>query len=141
MNKNGPIVIIEDDVDDQELMVEIFRNLGCRNQILYFDDGHKALDYLTTSKAKPFLIISDVNMPRLNGFELRDKIHNNEELSLKCIPFLFLTTSASQKAVVEAYSMSAQGFFVKPAGFDNLEKMIKTIMDYWLECIAPNSIE
>ena len=87
MNKNGPILIIEDDDDDQLVLQEVFEELAFTNEILFFSDGEKALSYLESTSIKPFLIISDINMPKLNGFQLRDKIHNNEELRLKCIPY------------------------------------------------------
>lgn len=138
MNKNGPIVVIEDDTDDQEILVDIFKNIGCKNPILYFSDGEEALQYLLETKTKPFLILSDINMPKLGGFELRKKIHTDEELNLKCIPYLFFTTTSNQKAVIDAYSQSVQGFFVKPHSLDKLELTIKTIIGYWQECEAPN---
>ena len=138
MNKSGPIVVIEDDIDDQEILTEIFNKLDYKNEVIFFSDGHEAFDYLTVSHNYPFLILSDINMPKLNGMELRDKVHNNEELRLKCIPYLFFTTSASQQAVIDAYSKSAQGFFVKPNSFEKLQATIKKIVEYWQECEAPN---
>lgn len=138
MNKSGPIIVIEDDADDQEILVEIFASLHYKNEIIYFSDGELALEYLTATHNKPFLILSDINMPKLNGMDLRDKVHNNEELRLKCIPYLFLTTAASQKAVIDAYSMSVQGFFVKPNSYEKLKLTIKKIVEYWQECEAPN---
>ena len=79
-------------------------------------------------------------MPKLNGFELRQKIHTNESLNMKCIPYLFFTTTSTQKSVVDAYSQSVQGFFVKPNSIDKLEGTIKRIIEYWQECEAPNFI-
>ena len=138
MNKDGPIVVIEDDADDQEILGDIFKTLDYKNSIIYFSDGEEALKYLTDTKIKPFLILSDINMPKLSGFELREKIHTNEDLNLKCIPYLFFTTTSNQKAVVNAYSQSVQGFFVKANSIDKLEHTIKTIIEYWRECEAPN---
>ena len=125
MNKSGPIIIIEDDPDDQELFEDIFKELEYTNPVLYFFDGEKALAYLSTSKDQPFLILSDINLPKLNGFKLRDKIHSNEQLRLKCIPYLFFTTTAEQKHVIDAYSKSIQGFFIKPHSFEKLKLVIK----------------
>jgi CheY-like chemotaxis protein len=138
MNKIGPILIIEDDADDQEVLAEIFKSLEYKNEVIYFTDGDKALDYLNITHNKPFLILSDINMPKLSGFELRDKIQNNEALRAKCIPYLFLTTTASHKSVVDAYSKSIQGFFVKPSSYGSLEQMVKSIIEYWQKCEAPN---
>ena len=138
MNKNGPIVIIEDDSDDQEILIDIFKNLNYQKDIIYFSDGEEALKYLINTDVKPFLILSDVNMPKLSGFELKEKININENLNLKCIPYLFFTTASSKKAIMDAYSQSVQGFFVKPNSFDKLQNTIKKIVEYWQECEAPD---
>jgi CheY-like chemotaxis protein len=138
MNKIGPIVVIEDDADDQEILNEIFKNLDYKNPVIYFSDSEEALQFLIETKIKPFLILSDINMPKLSGFELRQKVHTNEDLNLKCIPYLFFTTTSAQKAVVDAYSQSVQGFFVKANSIDKLKNTIKKIVEYWQECEAPN---
>lgn len=138
MNKNGPVIIIEDDEDDKEILEGIFRKLDYDNEVAFFPDGEKALAYITREDVLPFLILSDINMPRLNGMELKKKIHTDEQLQVKCIPYLFFTTSASKKAVIDAYSMSAQGFFIKETSTTELEATIKTIMEYWKKCFSPN---
>jgi CheY-like chemotaxis protein len=141
MNKGGPIIIIEDDLDDQELLVEVFKELNYPNEIIFFNDGEEALTYLINSSVEPFIIFSDINMPKLNGVELREKVHNNEDLRIKSIPYLFFTTSAEQKHVVEAYSKSIQGFFIKPNQYDKLKKIIHTIVEYWVECESPKYVK
>jgi CheY-like chemotaxis protein len=141
MNKSGPIVVIEDDQDDQEMLNEIFKELEFSNSVVYFLESEKALDFLVATDIEPFLILSDINMPRLNGMQLREKINTNENLRIKCIPYLFFTTSAEQSYVVEAYSKSVQGFFVKPNTYDKLKRTIKLIIEYWLECESPNYIK
>jgi len=72
--------------------------------------------------------------------ELRKQIHENENIRLKTIPYLFFTTSATQDAVIEAYSKSIQGFFVKPHNFEDLKELIKTIVEYWQKCVSPNFV-
>jgi DNA-binding NtrC family response regulator len=141
MNKRGPIVIIEDDVDDQDILTEIFEELSYNNKLIFFSDSILALEYLTDTDIEPFLVLSDINMPKLNGMELREKIHNNEDLRMKSIPYLFFSTSAEQKYVIDAYSRSIQGFFVKPSNYDKLKKIIVTIVEYWQECESPNYIK
>jgi len=138
MDKNGPVVVIEDDEDDREILEEIFKTLAYKNKIVFFDDGNDALEYLNKTEVIPFLILSDINMPKINGFELRNTIHTNTQLHIKCIPYLFFTTNANKQSVVDAYAMSVQGFFVKPASFKQLEETIRKIMEYWKECIAPS---
>lgn len=141
MNKSGPIILIEDDADDQEILSDVFKTLNYKNEIIFFSDGEKALNYLSETNIEPFIIFSDINMPRLTGMELRAKVHENEDLRLKSIPYLFFTTSADQKHVVEAYSKSIQGFFIKPLSFQELKETIKSIVEYWQRCISPNYVK
>jgi CheY-like chemotaxis protein len=138
VNKNGPVIIIEDDADDRWLLTEIFQKLNYQNKILFFFDGQEALDYLEKSDQPPFLILSDINMPKLNGFALREKLRTDSRLSNKCIPYLFFSTAADQKTVIDAYSQSVQGFFVKRNSMAELESTISAIMEYWRRCAAPN---
>ena len=137
-DKNGPIIIIEDDSDDQELLAEVFNKLNYGNKIIFFSDGEKALDYLNTNPERPFLILSDINLPKLDGIALRRKLKTDERLSNKCIPYLFFSTAINQQTVIDAYSQSVQGFFVKQASMIELEKTISAIMEYWRRCAAPN---
>ena len=137
MNKAGPIIVIEDDLDDQMILGEIFKELKVANDVIYFANGVDAYEFLVKSKHQPFIILSDINLPKLSGFELRDKVHNNEQLRLKCIPYLFFTTASDQKMVVEAYSKSVQGFFVKPRQYAELRRVINNMIEYWKDCHSP----
>lgn len=139
MNKSGPVIIIEDDEDDQDFLTEVFQKLNYPNKIIFFNDSQKALDFLNRADTIPFLILSDINMPKLSGFELRNKLKVDAQLQLKCIPYLFLTTALNEQTVIDAYSASVQGFFVKQNSIEELEKTISVIMEYWLRCAAPNN--
>jgi CheY-like chemotaxis protein len=141
MNKDGPIIIIEDDPDDQELLKTVFRKLNYKNELIFFIDGDVALEFLNQPTIVPFIILSDINLPKLDGFELRKKLKTDADLAIKCIPYLFLTTALNQKAVMEAYSMSAQGFFVKGNSLPDLEETITVIMEYWKKCVAPHNFQ
>jgi CheY-like chemotaxis protein len=139
LNKNGPIIIIEDDQDDQDMLEEIFNKLGYPNETIFFADGQSALNYLNKPAVMPFLILSDINMPKLNGLELRNKLKTDADLAVKCIPYLFFSTAIDQKTVIDAYSMSVQVFFVKQTSMLELEMTISAIMEYWKRCAAPNN--
>jgi CheY-like chemotaxis protein len=138
MNKNGPIIVIEDDEDDQELLNKVFTELEHPNKVIFFNDGLSAYEYLKEASDQPFLIISDINLPKLDGIQLREKVHNNEQLRLKCIPYLFFTTAADQRNVIDAYSKSVQGFFTKPDNYAELFRVIGNIIEYWRDCHSPN---
>lgn len=140
MNKSGPIIVIEDDEDDREILQDIFKELNYPNPVLFFLNGLDAHEYLVSSNDQPFVILSDINLPKLNGFELREKVHNNEQLRLKCIPFLFFTTSADQRNVIDAYSRSVQGFFTKPFEYAEILRVVRNIIEYWKDCHSPNVV-
>lgn len=139
MNSTGPVIIIEDDADDQEMLADVFKKLEYLNEVIFFSDGQEALDYLNRTDIIPFLILSDINMPKLDGFALRNKIKTDAALQVKCIPYLFFSTASSQRSVIDAYSLSVQGFFIKQVTMAELEKTIKVIMEYWQRCVAPNN--
>jgi CheY-like chemotaxis protein len=137
MQRTGPIMIIEDDMDDQELLEETFSILNYPNPVIFFKNGHEAIQYLHKAPAPPVLIISDINMPVMDGFEIKEKIMNTRELQQLQIPFVFFTTAAQQTAVTKAHRLSDQGFFMKPNTMEELQQTIKLIVEYWLGCYTP----
>ncbi len=139
MNKDGTIIIIEDDTDDQFIMEEIFEELAYPNPRVYFPDGQTALDYLFGDIPPPFIILSDINLPKLDGIALRKKLQTDAAINLRCIPYLYFTTALNHKVVIDAYSTSAQGFFVKPAEYEDIRDTIRLIVEYWKKCAAPNN--
>lgn len=139
--KSGPILLIEDDIDDQEFITDALQMLGVKNNIEIFDNGEKALEFLTTTNQQPFIILSDVNLPIMNGLQLKAEIQQSEYLRNKAIPFIFLSTSADPKAVCEAFKLSVQGFFVKENTYNGIQQQLKQIIDYWKSCRHPNFTE
>jgi CheY-like chemotaxis protein len=138
-NESGPVIVIEDDADDRLLLKEVFERLNYPNEIMFFPDGQDALDFLNGTNITPFIILSDINLPKLDGFALRNKIRMDAQLQIKCIPYLFFSTSSSQRSVIDAYSLSVQGFFVKENTMAEMEKTIFVIMEYWNRCVSPNN--
>lgn len=137
MNAKGAIIVIEDDEDDQFFFQEIFTSLNYSDKVLYLSSGEEALEYLKTNEA-PFLILSDVNIPRLNGLELKKTINDDPVLRIKCIPFIFFSTAADKKMVTDIFLLAAQGFFVKKASFNEMSDTLRAIIEYWKVCAVPN---
>ncbi|GEO12087.1 response regulator [Segetibacter aerophilus] len=126
-----PILIIEDDADDCELIESALDSIGVKNERKCFNNGQDALEYLQTTDEKTFLILSDVNMPVLNGLKLKEIINTNDKLRTQSIPFVFLSTSNSKKDINAAYDLLAQGFFTKPNSFGDLIDLLKNVTNYW----------
>lgn len=137
-SRNGPIIIIEDDIDDQEMFRMVLVELQVPNEIRIFDNCPDALNYLMDTPDKPFLIISDINLPSMTGLEMRRRITGSARLSKKSIPFVFLSTSSKQESIELAYEMMVQGYFTKPNSLSELKEMMRMIVGYWKVCKHPN---
>lgn len=140
MALSGPIVIVEDDHDDQEIIQEALLELGVTNKMIFFDQCNKAFLYLKKTEDPIFIILSDVNLPAQNGVEFKRQIDSDPQLRAKSIPFVFFSTSVDKKAVDTAYKeMTVQGFFKKQESYKDLKQVLQVIMEYWKLCYHPNS--
>ena len=135
---NKPIIIIDDDNDDLEIIQQALAELRVENEIIVFNDGFAFLDYIRTTEKKSFFILCDINMNKIGGLELKKLILDDERLRLKCVPFLFLSTSGASPAIEKAYSYNVQGYFIKPANFEKLRDMLHSIIKYWGYSEHPN---
>jgi CheY-like chemotaxis protein len=136
-----PILIVEDDPDDQYFLKNVFKDMGVTADLVFRENGIEALDYLSTTKRKTFIILCDINMPVMDGLELRKTINQNEKLRKKSIPFVYMSTAARKSDVEQAYDLTVQGFFVKEAQLSEMEKTLSLILGYWLRCKHPNSVK
>lgn len=138
--KSGPIVIVEDDNDDKELLEDVFHDLKIPNKLKWFRKSGEAFTYLKTTADQPFLIFSDVNLPVENGVEFKRRIDSDPQLRNKSIPFVFYSTSVDKKTVNTAFTeMTVQGFFQKENTYDDIKNCIDLIIRYWKKCKHPNS--
>jgi len=131
---HGPIVIVEDDLDDQEIYGEAIKAIGITNEARFFKNGQEALKYLYTTFEQPFIILSDINMPVMTGLEFKEKIQNNDFLRKKGIPFVFISTNATGQAIRKAHELSVQGYFQKPSKMEDIQKMLSILFNYWELC-------
>ena len=140
MSKKGPILIIEDDQDDHEIIKEVLEDLEIPNPISFFSRCNDAFTYLKTSMLQPFLILCDVNLPEVNGLDFKKSIDQDLQLRQKAIPFIFFSTARDKRTVTEAYTeTTVQGFFQKKGIYEELRSTLKVIMDYWKICLHPHT--
>ncbi len=135
---NKPIIIIDDDNDDLDLIKEAFSELDIENEIIVFDDGYKFLDFIRATQNRAFFILCDINMAKINGLQLKQIIYDDEVLRIKCVPFIFLSTSGASASVMRAYSYGVQGYFVKPSTFEEIKELLQFIIKYWSHSEHPN---
>ena len=138
MSLKGPIVLIDDDDDDQYLVQSMLQELDLPNELRLFENGKHALDYLKNTAESPFLILCDINMPVMNGLELRDQIDADPYLKDKSIPFVFQSTSADFFLIKECYKGNIQGFFKKEMDMKSCIDQLDLIIRYWQVSLHPN---
>lgn len=133
----GPIVLIEDDPDDQEIIKEVLRDLDLPNEVRVFHTCREAFDYLIQTEENPMIIISDVNLPVMNGLEFKRKVDAVDRLRKKAIPFVYMSTSDNPEFIEEAYFLQAQGYFKKPNSIAELREIMDILLKYWKVCKHP----
>ena len=134
-----PILLIEDDRDDQDMFRELIVDLGIPNPLVFFDNAPAAFEFLV-SNGQPFLIFCDVNLPMQTGLEFKRLVDDHPELRKKSIPFVFCTTSIDPGAISRAYlDMTVQGYFKKGASMEEMRHTLKVIFEYWMLSVHPNS--
>ena len=139
MRRNGEIIIIEDDEDETMFLQDIFSSLNYPNNVVFFRDSTLVLEYLSNPDILPFIILSDINMPKMDGFELRQQILSDPRTREKCVPYIFMSTSESPENVIKAYDCHVQGFFKKEDNFNDYKSTIHSIIQYWLKSLTPTS--
>lgn len=139
MSQTGPILLVDDDAEDLDLIVTALQQLQVENEIKTFLYGQELIDYLLVTEDKPLLILCDIRMPLMNGLELRKRLQKDPYLLKKSIPFIFLTAAVSQAIVNDAFEMTVQGFFKKGKAFTELQQHLRFIVDYWKTSLHPNS--
>lgn len=129
--------MIEDDVDMHYLYRRVFHNLHLDDRLKLFDNAKDALDFLHQAPGETQLIFSDINMPVIDGLELKKKINEDEAIQQYNIPFVFLSTSATDYDIRKSSLLGIQGFFQKGETLDEIENTIKLVLTYWRSSIKP----
>jgi len=136
----SPVFIVDDDSDDRFLIKEVWRELEVTNPLLFFEHAENVIAHLKDDPTPPFLIICDVNLPGIDGFELRKRLQDNSNFRYKTIPFIFWSTKALPEQVKRSYDLGGHGFFIKDSKFEDLKESFKDIISYWLKSKTPEKL-
>jgi two-component system response regulator len=136
------ILLVEDDPADQKLVKTSLTNQRIANELCITSSAEEALDLLHSSVSRhggsthPDLILLDLNMPGMGGKEFLRQIKSNE--ILKQIPVIILTTSNSERDILDSYKLQAAGYIHKPVNLDEFKQVMQEIEDYWFVlCTLP----
>lgn len=128
------ILLVEDSLADVELTLEALADAKIANRVTVVRDGQAALDHLLASTRgevdRPDLVILDLNLPRLSGHEVLQRLRAHEEL--RRVPVAILTTSTAEKDVVQGYDLGANCYLTKPVDVDQFVHVVRSIEGFWL---------
>lgn len=142
MSKTGPIILVEDDADDEEIFREALAEIGVENEIICFITTRETFDYLKKTTSQPFLIFCDVNLPGQSGLDFKKQVDHDPQLRQRSIPFIFNSTSVDKRTVTEAYrQLTIQGYFRKQHTYSDVLSTLRTIIEYWRCCEHPSSFQ
>ena len=128
------ILLVEDSPDDVEITRRALERGQVKNHLMVARDGQEALDILfsrrDTEGALPGLILLDLNLPKVDGREVLEKIKSDPKL--KRVPVIAMTSSTREEDVLRTYDLGVNTFISKPVKFEDFIRVIATIRDYWI---------
>lgn len=131
------ILLIEDNEADIKITLRAFKKARLRNNIFVVTDGQEALDFIYHQepyhdKEKypvPDLILLDINLPKINGFEVLERIKGDTKLSY--IPIVMLTSSKNDEDIVKSYGHGAASYIPKPITYEDFVNVVDGFNFYW----------
>lgn len=143
MGTDRPILLVEDNPDDEALTLRAFAKNRIPNQVHVARDGVEALDYLFGTGAHagrdlsvmPAVVLLDLKLPRIDGLEVLRRIRADERTSF--LPVVVLTTSKEQRDIYDAYSLGANSYIRKPVDFEKFIYAVGQLGLYWLSLNEP----
>lgn len=124
------IFVAEDDEDDQFLLQTAFASTGVACDLVFFTNGEELISQLAAADERPTLVLLDLNMPIMDGFQTLIHLRNQE--AYKTMPVLVLTTSSQREDVTRAYSLGANSFIIKPHQYADLTRTVQQLQQFWL---------
>lgn len=140
------ILLVEDNPDDVALTIRAFEKNRIKNRIIVTEDGVEALDYIFRRgkfenrdlKELPAVVLLDLKLPKLDGFEVLKAIRDNE--LTKFLPVVILTSSKEEQDIVKGYKNGANSYIRKPVEFEKFFNVIQTLGLYWLILNEPPNV-
>lgn len=132
------VLLVEDSAGDVRLMREAFHDANRDIRLHVASDGLEAMAFLKRTGAnvdapRPDLILLDLNLPKMDGREVLALV--KEDLTLKMIPTVILTTSDAEADIAKSYELQANCYLRKPVELDKFEQLVRNINEFWLTTV------
>jgi CheY-like chemotaxis protein len=138
MSDESPLMVllIEDNPLDVEIAREVLGAPGSDGPVIEVaEDGPTGLAKArgrTDSGRRPDLVLLDINLPGMNGFEVLEALRDDPDPAVRRTPVVIFSTSAAPVDIARAHDLHASCFVSKPLGFDECERVLLTLQDFWL---------
>ena len=131
------ILLVDDNEDDIEITLRAFQKAKIKNNIFVVQDGQEALDFIyhqgeyqdQKKYPRPDIILLDINMPKMDGYQVLKNLKENEQYNI--IPIIMLTSSKDDEDIVKSYKNGAVSYIQKPVKFENFLKFVDGFNFYW----------
>ncbi len=140
MNENSiEVLLVEDNTTDAELTIRELKKHNMANNLVHVKNGQDALDFIFAEgkyvnlrevQHTPKVILLDIQMPKVNGIEVLEKIKSDPRT--RTIPVVILTSSKENPDIQKCYTLGANSYIVKPVNFERFAEAIKNLGLYWL---------
>lgn len=132
------ILLVEDSPSDAELTIDALRAVRVPTQVTRVSDGVEALRYLRRERGfesapTPELILLDLNLPRMSGFELLEIV--KADAALRRTPIIILTTSNAESDIAKSYDLHANCYVCKPADLQAFLDVVQQTGEFWLQVV------
>jgi CheY-like chemotaxis protein len=127
--KSLSILLVDDDEIQRMKFKKACKHANLENTICEAINGLNAMSKLETENVTFDLIISDLNMPKMNGIQLLSKLKNSKKF--RNIPFIIMSTSKRIEDLKESYASGVSGYFIKSKEFKEYSQKVTTLLDYW----------
>lgn len=125
------IALVEDNPDDEALTMRALTKHGIANDIVVLRDGVEALAFLLSpDQPLPHLVLLDLNLPRVNGLEVLQRLRS--EPRTEFLPIVILTSSNEERDLLEGYRLGANSYVRKPVDFIQFSEAVHQLGLYWL---------
>ena len=140
MNPNSvEVLLVEDNINDAELTIRELKKHNMANNLFHVKDGEEALEFIFANgkfadkrdiQYPPRVILLDIQMPKVNGIEVLQKIKADERT--RATPVVILTSSKEDPDIKKCYNLGANSYIVKPVNFESFTKAVAELGMYWI---------
>lgn len=129
------VLLVEDNELDARMLLRAAKTTKLANAITVLSDGRAALNQMREAGSEqPDLVLLDLSLPGMSGFELLEEM--KDDVNLRHIPVVILTSSAAEADVRTAYEHHAAGFVTKPLGIDGLLEIVTSVEHFFFEIVT-----